>query len=335
MHMTLPPEISDILQNARVVSIPTRSDFRGISYRESMLFEGPAGWSEFSPFLEYGAAESSRWLMAAIEGAYVPWPNLERHRIKINATVPRISAAEVADFLGDFPGCTTIKMKVNDFESDADRVEAVLDAVPDALIRLDVNGGWSLDQARTHLFNYHHRFGNVFDYIEQPCLAAQDLRVLKSEIPFRIAADESIRKELDKDLGDLREIADVAIIKWAPLGGIAAAQKLIAEIGLPVVVSSALETGIGISHGLALAASLTNLDGACGLGTVALLAGDVVQPAVLPSAGEIVVQRVAPDPKSLTRFDAGAERSAWWENRVLEIWSDEFAQKLEAKGWLN
>ena len=164
---------------------------------------------------------------------------------------------------------------------------------------------------------------------------ADDLQILKSEIPFRIAADESIRKDLGKDFSSLHEYADVAIIKWAPIGGISAAQKLINEIGLPVVISSALETGIGISHGLALAASVSNLDGACGLGTVALLASDVVAPAVVPIDGEITVARVVPDDGLVDRFTADADRTAWWENRVVEIWSDEFAAKIEESGWLS
>ena len=333
--MSLPSEIAAVLHNAVVVSIPTTTDFRGISYREVMLFEGPAGWSEFSPFLEYDARESARWLTAAIEGAYRPWPEFKRSEIGINATLPRIPAEDVAAFLQNFAGCSTVKMKVNDFESDADRLEAVLDAVPDAKIRLDVNGGWSLDDARKHIFNYHHRFGNVFDYIEQPTLGTDDLRILKNEIPFRIAADESIRKELNQDFSSLHEYADVAIIKWAPIGGFAAAQKLITEIGLPVVVSSALETGIGISHGLALAASVSILDGACGLGTVALLASDVVAPAVLPISGEILVSRAVPDDGLLTQFQADIDRTTWWENRIIEIWSDEFAATIEESGWLS
>jgi len=333
--MSLPANIAAVLQNAVVVSIPTTTDFRGISYREAMLFQGPAGWSEFSPFLEYDASESARWLRAAIEGAYCPWPEFQRDRIAINATLPRIPTEEVPAFLQKFVGCATVKMKVNDFESDADRLEAVLDEIPDAKIRLDVNGGWSLDDARKHIFNYHHRFGNVFDYIEQPTLATDDLRTLKGEIPFRIAADESIRKELGKDFSDLHDYADVAIIKWAPIGGYAAAHKLITEIGLPVVVSSALETGIGISQGLALAASVSHLDGACGLGTVALLASDVVAPAVLPIGGEIKVARLTPDDALLSRFTAGPNRTAWWENRVVEIWSDQFAREIEESGWLN
>jgi len=333
--MSLPSEIAAVLQNAVVVSIPTTTDFRGISYREVMLFEGPAGWSEFSPFLEYDAHESARWLTAAIEGAYRPWPELKRDRIAINATLPRIPVDNVAVFLQNFAGCSTVKMKVNDFESDADRLEAVLDVLPDAKIRLDVNGGWSLDDARKHIYNYHHRFGNVFDYIEQPTLATEDLRILKSEIPFRIAADESIRKGLGKDFSNFHQYADVAIIKWAPIGGFAAAQKLITEIGLPVVVSSALETGIGISHGLALAASVSILDGACGLGTVALLASDVVAPAVLPISGEILVSRAVPDDGLLTQFQADIDRTTWWENRIIEIWSDEFAATIEESGWLS
>jgi len=333
--MSLPTSITRVLQDIHVVSIPTKTDFRGISHREALLFRGSAGWSEFSPFLEYDAAESSRWLKAAIEGAYLSWPEMKRQTVSINATLPRIDSNQVSDFLRNFPGCTTVKMKVNDFESDADRLEAVLDAIPDAKIRLDVNGGWTLSQARTHLFNYHHRFGNVFDYIEQPCISVEDLRVIKSEIPFRVAADESIRKELDKDFSDFNEVADVAIIKWAPIGGITTAHRLIEKIGLPVVVSSALDTGIGISHGVALAASITNLDGACGLGTVALLESDITEPAVLPMSTGINVGRITPDESLLARYAASPDRLAWWENRVQQIWSESFVSELEESGWLN
>ena len=332
--LNLPTSIARVLQNAYVVSIPTKTDFRGISRREALLFEGPAGWSEFSPFIEYGAAEASRWLKAAIEGAYQEWPVAFRNRVAINATLPRIEPKEVAAFLNNFAGCTTIKMKVNDFESDADRVEAVLDAVPNAKIRLDVNGGWTLADARKHLFNYHHRFGAVFDYIEQPCADTDDLRTLKSEIPYRIAADEAIRKDLDRDFTDFADVADIAIVKWQPLGGISAARDLTSTIGLPVVVSSALETGIGISHGVALAASLENLAGACGLGTVALLESDVSPPPLVPNNGELELKRVAPDPELLSRYAATDERRVWWENRVVDIWSDVFEHELNESGWL-
>jgi len=325
--------LRDIFNDCCVVAIPTKTDFRGINIREAFLFRGPQGWSEFAPFIEYNAAESARWLEAAIEGAYKPWPELKRKSIPINATLPRIPADQVAKFLNNYPGCTTIKMKVNDFESDADRLEAVLDFLPDAKVRLDVNAGWSLSQARQYLHDYFMRFGHIFEYIEQPCESLEDLATLKSEVPMKIAVDESIRKFIGSDFSSLSEIADVAILKWAPSGGIAATHKLISEIGLPTVISSAIDTGIGISHGLALAASLDSLEYACGLGTTALLVEDIALPLMRPIAGVMDVVRAEPNPEALAKYQASAERTQWWENRVTEIWNTELRE--EVKGWVS
>ena len=324
--------LGDIFHDYRVVAIPTKTDFRGINIREAFLFRGSEGWSEFSPFLEYDALESSRWLVAAIEGAYKPWPELKRKSVPINATLPRIPAEQVGAFLKNYPGCTTIKMKVNDFESDADRLEAVLDILPDAKVRLDVNAGWSLSDARKYLHDYFMRFGNVFEYIEQPCESLEDLATLKSEVSMKIAVDESIRKFIGSDFTSVSEVADVAIMKWAPSGGIAAAQKIISDIGLPTVVSSAIDTGIGISHGLALAASLDSLEYACGLGTTALLVEEITSVSMRPLAGYLDVVRTEPNPDMLMKFQASAERTQWWENRVTQIWNTELQE--EVKGWV-
>ena len=321
----------DFLEHA-VVAIPTKTDFRGINIREAFLFRGSQGWSEFSPFIEYDDAESSTWLKAAIEGAYKPWPELKRTKVSINATLPRIASEKVASFMSNYSGCTTVKMKVNNFEDDADRLEALLDFMPEAKVRLDVNGGWSLAQARAYIHDYFMRFGNVIEYIEQPCMELSDIAELKQEIPMKIALDESIRKFLDSDFKDISEIADVAIMKWAPSGGIESARKIIAEIGLPAVVSSALDTGIGISHGLALAASLPELDFACGLGTTALFVGDITDPSPRPIDGEIEVKAIAPKPELLEKYAASAERKLWWENRVKRIWENHLSD--EVKGWV-
>ncbi len=321
----------DFLEHA-VVAIPTKTDFRGINIREAFLFRGSQGWSEFSPFIEYDDAESSTWLKAAIEGAYKPWPELKRTKVSINATLPRIASEKVASFMSNYSGCTTVKMKVNNFEDDADRLEALLDFMPEAKVRLDVNGGWSLAQARAYIHDYFMRFGNVFEYIEQPCMELSDIAELKQEIPMKIALDESIRKFLDSDFKDISEIADVAIMKWAPSGGMESARKIIAEIGLPAVVSSALDTGIGISHGLALAASLPELDFACGLGTTALFVGDITDPSPRPIDGEIEVKAIAPKPELLEKYAASAERKLWWENRVKRIWENHLSD--EVKGWV-
>ena len=323
---------AEILRDFTVLSIPLKNRFRGIDYREVAIFRGDEGWSEFSPFLEYGAQESSTWLKAALEAAYKPWPKLYRERIPINATLPMVDVNQVPEILNRFKGCTTIKIKVDDFENGSELVEAALDHIPDAKIRLDVNEGWTLEEALLHLYDYNLRFGNVFEYIEQPCKSLDDLKRLKRETPFAIAVDESIRKHLDSEMELLNQYADVAILKWAPVGGIDAAHHLASRIGLPVVISSALETGIGISHSLALAASFPQLDLACGLGTVSLLQSDICEPAFVTADGAIEVRPAEPVPALLSKYQASPERVEWWRNRINEFWmSEDFREGSE---WL-
>jgi O-succinylbenzoate synthase len=312
-------------QDFTVVSIPTRTSFRGITFREAAIFRGTQGWSEFSPFLEYQKIESATWLRAALEGANTPWPHMYRKQVAVNATLPIVPVDQVAGILANFDGCTTVKIKVNDFESGSELVEETLNILPDAKIRLDVNGSWSLEEALLHLHDFHLRFGKVFEYIEQPCTSFEDLAKLKAEVPMKIAVDESIRKNLGSDFSNLRDIADVAIVKWAPTGGISAAHEIAKQTGLPIVVSSALDTGIGISHSLALAASFQSLEYACGLGTIALLESDICDPALIPQGGMIEVERKEPNFKLVEKYRATQERQDWWKNRVIEItenWMD-------------
>ena len=301
----------------RVLSIPLRDTFRGITIREVAIFRCSAGWSEFSPFLEYDDVEACTWMEAALEAANTPWPALYRDRVAVNATLPIVEVDQVAGILERFPGTTTVKIKVNDFESGAKVVEEVLNINPEMKIRLDVNGGWDSDIAISNLLEYHLRFGSVFDYVEQPCRTLAELRLVKAEVPIRIAADESIRKNLDSDFSNFAAYADVAILKWQPLGGFKRAYEIAAEIGLPVVISSALETGIGISHGLALAASFSAEPLASGLGTVALFEGDICEPAVLPQDGYIEVKRREPD--LLERYLAAPERAEHWKRRIVRV----------------
>ena len=323
---------TEIFHDFTVLSIPTKTNFRGIDHREVALFRGPQGWSEFAPFLEYVVDESAHWLKAAVSAAYKPWPQLYRESVPVNAIIPSVDPSRVSELLREVPGCTTVKIKVNAFDDGAALVEAVLAELPDAKIRLDVNGGWSLESAIHYLYEFHLRFGEIFEYIEQPCRELDDLKALKRETPFKIAADESIRKSLDNSFLDLGEYADIAMLKWAPVGGFDVAHQIMSEAGLPVVISSALDTGIGISHGLALAASFPKLDYACGFATVALLESDICAPAVIPSNGELVVERREPDLSLISKYQADAERRLWWENRVSEIWE---RHNFENKGeWI-
>ena len=302
----------------QVVSIPVKNNFRGIKFREIALFEGPAGWSEFSPFIEYDNKQSITWLKASLEAATKPAPNPLRNEVMVNATLPNIKPSEVEKLLSNFDGCTTIKIKINDFIIDSELLIESLKYVPNAKFRLDINGGWTLDEAVVNLKNYGEEFAGLIDYVEQPCLDIADLKALKNETGIKIAVDESIRKFLGSDLTKLKDVADVAVIKWAPSGGISAALELIEQISLPVVISSALDSSVGISHGLALACAIPNLYGACGLATVALLEGDVTSDSLIASNGVINNRRVTPD--RISEFKVDIQRHKWWQDRADEIY---------------
>ena len=298
----------------QVVSIPVKNNFRGVKSREIALFEGPAGWSEFSPFLEYNNKQSATWMRAALEAATKPAPTPLRNEVMVNATLPNIKPSEVEKVLSNFDGCITIKIKINDFTIDRELLIESLKLVPNARFRLDINGGWTLDEAIVNLKNYEGEFAGLIDYVEQPCIDIADLKVLKNEIGIKIAVDESIRNFLGSDLTKLKNVADIAVIKWAPSGGVNAALDLIKQISLPVVVSSALDSSVGISHGLALACAIPNLYGACGLATVALLGGDVTSDSLLASNGVIANRKVTPD--RISEFKVDNQRQKWWQDRA-------------------
>lgn len=317
-----PPSLPEVLERTRVVAIPTRTRFRGVSVREAAIFDAPNGASEFSPFLEYGDHESANWLAAALEFGWGETPPLHRNRIAVNATVPAVAPEAVPGVLARFAGCTTAKVKVAEpaqsLADDIARVRAVRDALgPEGTLRIDANGGWSLAEATAAL---EALAPFTLDYAEQPCATVGDLAALRTRFAghVRIAADESVRKAEDPLAVARAGAADLLVIKAQPLGGITRALAIVAEAGLPVVVSSALDTSVGITMGLHLAAALPegSLAGACGLGTVALLGGDVVEDPLLPDAGAIAVRRPSLDPGLLDRFNAGAERTAWWHDRI-------------------
>lgn len=309
--------IDDLFPELHVLSIPMRNTFRGIDTREVVIFRGPHGWSEFSPFVEYGEAEAVVWMRAALEAANNPWPTLHRTKIKANATLPIVDPKRVPAILDRYHGCTTVKIKVDTFEVGSQLVEATLNHIPDAKIRLDVNGGWRVDEARNNLLEFHLRFGEVFEYIEQPCEKSNELREIHKDSPIKIAADESIRKNIEGDLEGVKEFADVAILKWQPLGGFAATHRIAKRIGLPVVISSALETGVGISHSLALAASFESLEFACGLGTTSLFEADICGDQFAIKNGFIQVETAFPN--EIDRFIASPDRTTWWHNRLMKV----------------
>jgi o-succinylbenzoate synthase len=318
-----PPDPEEVLATLSVVQIPMRVRFRGVTVREAALIHGPEGWGEFAPFPEYDDVESSRWLAAALEAGWVGWPDPVRASVPVNATVPAVPAAEVAGILGRYDGCATAKVKVAELgqgvQEDVDRVAAARDAMgPAARIRVDANGGWSVAEA-TDALRRLAAYG--LEYAEQPCASVEELASLRitlarNGIDVLVAADESIRKAEDPMRVVREQAADVIVVKVAPLGGVRAALHVAQECGLPTVVSSALETSVGIRAGLALAAALPELPFACGLGTVELMAGDVSHDSFVPVAGSITLRDLTIDPALLERWRAPADREQWWRERV-------------------
>jgi O-succinylbenzoate synthase len=307
--------------SAAVVSLPLRRRFRGLVARETMLVPGTVGWGEFAAFGEYPDPVAAPWLRAAREASDRGWPAPVRQSVPVNATVPAVGADEVAAVLASFPGCTTAKVKVAEpGHSEADdlaRLEAVRDSLgAQGRIRIDVNGAWDVGQARRCIPRYERAAGGL-EYVEQPCPRVDDLAVLRRGVDVPIAADESVR--LAADPAAAREAADVLVLKVAPLGGVRACVALAEEVERPVVVSSALESSVGLAAGVALAAALPELPYACGLGTAALLADDVTDDPLVPVAGEVAVRRVVPDPARLRRLAAGPARRGWWQDRLARV----------------
>jgi O-succinylbenzoate synthase len=317
------PSSAEVLEGIKVVSIPMRVRFRGVTVREAVLIRGPKGWGEFSPFPEYDDHESSRWLAAAIEAGWVGWPDPVRGSIPVNATVPAVKPRDVAGILSRYDGCTTAKVKVAEtgqrVEDDVDRVAAVRDVMGAAArIRVDANGGWSVTEAVEALRKLS-AYG--LEYAEQPCATVQELRALRIGLAYNgidvlVAADESIRRASDPMRVVREEAADIIVVKVAPLGGVRSALAIARECGLPTVVSSALDTSVGIRAGLALAAALPELPFACGLSTVELLAGDVSGDSLVPAAGSIAVRDLSVEQGLLDQWQAPPDRERWWRERV-------------------
>lgn len=302
-----------------VVALPMRERFRGITVREAAVFSGPAGWGEFAPFTEYGPAESLPWLRAAHEAAEDGWPEPVRAAVPVNVTVPAVDPEAAARIARD-SCCRTAKVKVAEagqgLADDVARVEAVRDALgPGGRIRVDANAAWSVDEAERAIVRLDRAAGGL-EYVEQPCRTLEELAAVRRRVDVPIAADESIRRAVDPFTVRVAEAADIAVIKVAPLGGVRRALEVARTCGLPCVVSSAVDTSIGLAAGVALAAALPELPYACGLGTGALLARDVSADPLLPVAGAVPVRPVVPDRDLLAELAAPPERQAWWRERI-------------------
>lgn len=320
VRFQLPP-LAELTASARVVALPLVNRFRGITTREAMLFEGPNGWSEFSPFVEYDDEEASIWLAGSIDFGWGHLPTPLRQFVPVNATIPTVATRLVPEILSRFPGCRTAKVKVASPEESVDddvaRVGAVRDALgPEGRIRVDANGLWNLDEAE-HAIHALAQFD--LEYVEQPCASIDELAELRRRTKYMgvpIAADESVRKTDDPLRVARSGAADLLVIKAQPLGGVNAALRIVREAGLPVVVSSALDTSIGLAMGAHLAACIPELEYDCGLGTSALFTHDVTLDALTPVDGVVAVRRVAPDVEILDNCSAPEQRRQWWLNRL-------------------
>jgi O-succinylbenzoate synthase len=321
---SLPP-LTELLGTARVVALPLVSRFRGVEVREALLLEGPSGWTEFSPFTEYGDAEAAAWLAGAIDFGWGIRQPLLRETVAVNATLPPVAPTEVAGVLDRFPGCRTVKVKVADpgqgLPDDAARVAAARDYLgPGGRVRVDANGGWTVDEAERAI---HALSPYDLEYVEQPCASIDELAQLRERVGYLgipIAADESVRKAADPLAVARAGAADILVIKAQPLGGIARALAIVAEAGLPVVVSSALDTSVGISMGLHLAGAIPSLEFDCGLATASLLAADVTDEPLVPVDGVIAVRRVVPTEHLLSTHAADDERRTWWLDRLARCY---------------
>jgi O-succinylbenzoate synthase len=311
--------------SARVYALPMRTRFRGLTVREGMLLQGPVGWGEFCPFSDYDDHASAAWLATAIEACVGPWPEPVRDRIPVNCTVPAVDPQQ-AHHLTITSNCHTAKVKVAEpgqcLADDLDRVAAVRDALgPAGKVRVDANGAWDVDTAVMAIRQLDRAAGGL-EYVEQPCSTLDELAHVRRRVGVRIAADESIRRADDPLRVAVAQAADVAVLKCAPLGGVHASLRIADACGLPCVVSSALETSVGLAAQLALAGALPQLDFACGLGTLSLFDGDVVVDSLLPKDGWLPVPRTPPAPTPAllaAALPSDNDRLRWWWHRLARV----------------
>lgn len=308
--------LQELFSTMRVVALPTKTNFRGINIREVALFRGEYGWGEFSPFLEYGYEECAPWLSSAIEAATQPRPHIYRNSIRVNGTIPALNdPLDIEKIVDSFPGVDTFKVKVGEnLPEDIARLARVRTLRPKAKVRIDVNGNWDVATAVTNLRAIYENIGPL-DYVEQPCATVEELRELKQKLKLdiKIAGDEVLRKAADPFAVDLVGAVDIVMLKVQPLGGIARAHKLAKHHNLPVVISSALESAVGINYGLILAASIPEMNFDCGLGTGSLLGANVGQLPIVN--GEIQITDFEPN---FNHIEVAPDRFEWWKNRVMK-----------------
>ncbi|WPF66437.1 MULTISPECIES: o-succinylbenzoate synthase [unclassified Corynebacterium] len=320
--MTPSPSLDDLLDRIHVVALPMRARFRGVTTREALLIEGPQGWGEWAPFVEYSDEEAATWLAGALEAAFMGLPPTTQGYVEVNATIPAVEPQRVPELLARYPGCRTVKIKVAEkgqtLTDDVARVEAVRAEIPQARIRVDANRGWTLHQA----LEAARHLGSL-DYMEQPCATVEELAALREalgekNLNTRVAADESIRRARDPYRVAQLHAADVAVLKVAPLGGVRRLLDIARHMGehaMSVTVASALDTAVGMNAGLVAAAALPHPQAPAGLGTQSLFIEDVAAPRSLVD-GRLSTAAVVPEEARLRGLAASAERRQWWIERL-------------------
>ena len=315
--------LEEALASLRVLALPMRTTFRSLDIRETALFKGENGWGEFAPFVEYSDQESLPWLESAIEAADKALSPALRESIPINATVPASNdESEIEQILSWYPGVDTVKIKVGTgIQEDLVRIAVVRKHLPKAKIRIDVNGSWSVKEALLNVNAINEVTGDLLEYVEQPVNSLDELKQLKEgmRVDLKIAGDEVLRKAKDSFAISLDGAIDILMLKVSPLGGIKRAMDLASHHKLPVVISSALESAVGISYGLALAARVPNLDYACGLGTSALFNQDISDIPIVN--GAIKATSYPIDLDRVERYELKGERLEWWRNRISRVWN--------------
>ena len=330
--------IAEIAEQSVPFALKLNAKFRNTEVRTGVLISGPSGWGEFAPFPEYDDEVCAKWLAGALESAFGTFPTKLRTTVPVNAIIPMLDVEQtilaVESAVTNY-GMTTFKVKVSDstdsaLANDLLRVKAVRETLTRlgviGNIRIDVNGQWSFSEAIHSLSLIADAAGGL-DYVEQPCSTVAELIELKSAMqnlanPIRIAVDESLRMASKIDGAEIRKAADILVVKAIPLGGVQRALDLVTEIGLPAVVSGSLDSSVGLSSGIALAACIPELYGACGLGTGTLFAQDLVTPTTLPTNGELPVRRATPDAHLLATAAANVSQDdrLWWQQRIVRAW---------------
>lgn len=345
------PSLAELLERAEVVALPMRVPFRGVTVREALLIDAPSQWAEFAPFPEYDPAEASLWLRSAIQYGYGGSSDGDGW-VPVNATIPAVDVEAQPGIIGElmarYPGCTTVKVKVaekttlaNDpaasMRQDVQRVRAVRRWYADQgicapKIRMDANGGWTVQQALEVVETLVA--DGPLDYVEQPCATVAELAEVRQNLMrrglfVRVAADEAIRKSADP-IAAVKEVTDagacdVAVLKVPPLGGVDQLRTVAREVaqrGVSITVSSALDTAVGLGAGLQAAASLAYVDddgmlaepNAAGLATGTLFECDLADRSIID--GRMHTGAVAPEPDRLAEFRVTGERRDWWLERL-------------------